>query len=82
MHVVRLIAPAVDGEDHTKDIDFTAGGIAARWRAGYTHTKAMLDREPWGAPVDPIEGIVIHDPVDRPTTPIARGVDGFAGRTQ
>ena len=25
MHVARLLAPQLDGEDHTKDIDFTAG---------------------------------------------------------
>jgi NTE family protein len=82
MHVVRLIAPSIAGEDHTKDIDFTPAGIAARWRAGHAHTKAMLERAPWQAPVDPIDGVVIHDPADRPTTPIARGVDGFAGRTR
>src|SRR5204862_4208097 len=27
MHVVRLLAPALDHEDHSKDIDFSAGGI-------------------------------------------------------
>jgi hypothetical protein len=42
----------------------------------------MLRRAPWNRPVDPIDGVVIHDPIDRPTTPIARGVDGFAGRTK
>ena len=82
MHVARLIAPQLDGEDHTKDIDFTPAGIRARWQAGYTDTKAMLGRAPWNRPVDPIDGVVIHDPVDRATTPIARGVDGFAGRTK
>ena len=30
MHVVRLLAPKLDGEDHTKDIDFTPAGIRAR----------------------------------------------------
>jgi NTE family protein len=29
MHVVRLLAPAIDGEDHTKDIDFSAASIRA-----------------------------------------------------
>jgi NTE family protein len=82
MHVARLIAPKIDGEDHTKDIDFTQAGIYARWQAGYTDTKAMLKRAPWNQPVDPIDGVVIHDPVNRPTAPIARGVDGFAGRTK
>ena len=35
MHVARLVAPKLDGEDHTKDIDFTPAGIRARWLAGY-----------------------------------------------
>jgi hypothetical protein len=80
--VARLVAPKIDGEDHTKDIDFTPAGIHARWQAGYADTKAMLKRAPWNRPVDPIDGVVIHDPVDRPTMPIARGVDGFTGRTK
>ncbi len=81
MHVARLIAPKIDGEDHTKDIDFTPEGIRARWAAGYDDTKAMLARSPWMKPVDPIDGVVIHDPVAR-GIPLARGVDGFAGRTK
>jgi NTE family protein len=82
MHVARLIAPKIDGEDHTKDIDFTSAGIRARWQAGYNDTKAMLKRAPWNQPVDPIDGVVVHDPVTRAAAPIARGVDGFAGRTK
>jgi len=81
MHVVRLVAPQVDGEDHTKDIDFTPAGIRARWRAGYEATRSMIERAPWHAPVDPIEGIVIHDPGPR-VRPLAAGVNGFAGRTK
>jgi NTE family protein len=27
MHVVRLLAPTIDREDHTKDIDFSLTGI-------------------------------------------------------
>lgn len=82
MHVARLIAPNLEGEDHTKDIDFTPEGIRARWQAGYADTKAMLERAPWNEHVDPIDGVVIHDPVNGPTMPIARGVDGFAGKTK
>ena len=63
MHVARLVAPRIDGEDHTKDIDFTPAGIRARWQAGYADTRRMLERAPWMAPVDPIDGVVIHDPV-------------------
>src|SRR5687768_18533164 len=28
VHIVRLLAPRLEGEDHTKDIDFTPGGIS------------------------------------------------------
>ncbi len=81
MHVVRLIAPRIDGEDHTKDIDFTAAGIRARRHAGYATTRRIIEQAPWREAVDPIEGVVIHDP---PTgaRPLAVGVDGFAGRTK
>ena len=82
MHVARLIAPKIDGEDHTKDIDFTPDGIRARWQAGYADTKAMLARAPWNQPVDPIDGVVIHDPVTRLAPPLARGIDGFSGKTK
>ena len=63
MHVARLVAPKLEGEDHTKDIDFTPAGIRARWRAGYADTRRMVERAPWTAPADPMDGIVIHDPV-------------------
>ena len=81
MHVARLNAPNLEGEDHTKDIDFTPDGIHARWQAGYADTKRMLERAPWTNPVDPTNGIVIHEPIET-TVHIAEGVDGFAGRTR
>ena len=63
MHVARLVAPKLDGEDHTKDIDFTPAGIRERWREGYADTRRMIERAPWRASVDPTDGVVIHDPV-------------------
>jgi len=81
MHVARLNAPNLEGEDHTKDIDFTPDGIRARWQAGFADTKRMLDRAPWALPVDPAHGVVIREPVET-TVHIAEGVDGFAGRTR
>jgi NTE family protein len=60
MHVAHLIAPRVDGEDHTKDIDFTSSGIRARREAGYADTLRMIERSPWHAPTDPIEGVIEH----------------------
>ena len=60
MHVVRLLAPEHDGDDYTKDIDFTPDGVAARRDAGYADARGMLSRRPWLAPVDPMEGVIIH----------------------
>jgi len=61
MHVVRMLAPRLDGEDYTKDIDFTASGIGARRDAGYAETRRMIERSPWRAPVDPMLGVIVHE---------------------
>jgi len=58
MHVVRLMAPRLEGEDHTKDIDFTTAGLQARRDAGHSDTARMIARAPWRVPVDPIEGVI------------------------
>ena len=60
MHVAHLLAPRLEGEDHTKDIDFTPAGVKARREAGYADTRSMVERSPWRAPTDPIEGVVEH----------------------
>jgi NTE family protein len=60
MHVVALVAPNLPGEDHTKDIDFSGGGIRARWEAGYAQTRTALEQAPWTAPADPLEGVLLH----------------------
>jgi len=60
MHVAHMLAPRIDNEDHTKDIDFTTAGIRMRREAGYADTKRMIARAPWSAPVDPIEGVIEH----------------------
>jgi NTE family protein len=64
MHVVRLLAPNLTREDHTKDIDFSPSGIKQRWDAGYYHTKAVLDRKPWIGEFDPLSGVVLHEQLD------------------
>ena len=61
MHVVRLLAPALDYEDHAKDIDFSPRGIAQRRDAGYRDTMATLEQRPWDADVDPSEGFFLHE---------------------
>jgi len=71
MHVVRLVAPINDGEDHTKDIDFSRAGIRRRRQAGREDMLRVLDRKPWTAPHDPLEGFVLHQPE----------LEGMDGRT-
>jgi len=60
MHLVRLLAPRLDNEDHTKDIDFSAGGIRSRWQAGLDYARGVIAREPWKCEVDSLTGVVIH----------------------
>lgn len=60
LHVAHLISPRLQLDDHTKDLDFTHRGIRERRESGRADTLAMLDRAPWRAPVDPIEGVVEH----------------------
>jgi NTE family protein len=61
MHVVRLLAPTLDGEDHTKDTDFSPAGIHARWKAGYSDTQRVIAKAPWQGEFDPIEGFILHE---------------------
>lgn len=76
MHVARIVASGIASEDQMKDIDFTSAGIHTRWQAGHADTQRMLDLAPWTRPVDPIEGIVIHDALAGAVTPLAAGSDG------
>jgi NTE family protein len=64
MHVVQFLAPQLDHEDHTKDVDFSPAGIKERWSAGYAHTKAVLAREPWVGQFDPLSGVILHEAGD------------------
>lgn len=61
MHVVRLLAPQLDHETHTKDIDFSSSGIKRRWEAGYEHTVSVLARRPWEGEHDPLAGVIFHE---------------------
>ncbi|ACK49828.1 Patatin [Methylocella silvestris BL2] len=60
-HVVRLLAPAQDGEDHTKDIDFSRRGIKTRWDAGRADAASILEDAPWDREVDALEGFHLHE---------------------
>jgi NTE family protein len=61
MHIVRLLAPTLGGENHTKDIDFSERGIRTRWQAGHADTARILERAPWLDEVDPLEGFILHE---------------------
>src|SRR5262249_847680 len=70
MHVVRLLAPRLDNENHTKDVDFSPTGIRLRWEAGCADTIRALRRSPWEDPFDPLEGVVLHESVPGVATAI------------
>jgi NTE family protein len=61
MHVVRLLAPALEGEDYMKDLDFSAPGICFRREAGLADARRMMERAPWNAAVNPMDGVVVHE---------------------
>ena len=62
MHVVRLLAPQLDNENHTKDVDFSPGSIRMRWEAGYEKTMRALEQAPWEQAFDPLDGVILHEP--------------------
>ena len=62
MHVVRLLAPQLENENHTKDVDFSPSSIRMRWEAGYTNTMRALEQAPWERGFDPLEGVILHEP--------------------
>jgi NTE family protein len=64
MHLIRLLAPQLDRESHTKDVDFSPSGIRQRWEAGYAHTRAALARQPWIGEFDPLSGVILHEQAD------------------
>lgn len=69
MHIVRLLAPRLAAEDHTKDIDFTAAGIRARRDAGLIDAREVIAQAPWQHCVDDMhEGVHVHDHVSSCST--------------
>ncbi len=62
MHIVRLLAPRLAAEDHTKDIDFTAAGIRARRAAGLIDAREVIAQAPWRHEAGEMhEGVHVHD---------------------
>jgi NTE family protein len=62
MHVVQLLAPRLDNENHTKDVDFSPSGIRMRCEAGYKATMRALTEAAWLGEFDPLEGVILHRP--------------------
>jgi NTE family protein len=62
-----LLAPRIENETHTKDIDFSAAGIGARRETGYAATWRALEQAPWRGEFDPIEGVILHEAIELPS---------------
>jgi NTE family protein len=60
IHLIKLAAPRLDGDDNLKDIDFTPDGLAARRRAGYEDAMRAIAARPWEASVDPLQGMTVY----------------------
>lgn len=81
MHVVRLLAPRLDHEDQTKDVDFSPSGIRARWEAGHADTLRAIEAAPWRGEFDPLDGVILHEPAEGiRLEPAANGPAAPAGR--
>jgi NTE family protein len=61
MHIVPLLAPRLDNEDHMKEMDFSPYGVRTRWQAGYADTRRALARAPWLGEFSPLEGVILHE---------------------
>ena len=86
MHVVRLLAPPLEGEDHSKDIDFSPSGIRRRWDTGYADTQRVLAQAPWTGDFDPLEGFILHEAaggvMTHETPEVGEPVDAAAEREE
>jgi len=60
VHIVHLAAPAIGGDDPTKDIDFGERAVHQRWSAGRDDTRRMIERAPWQRPTGPIDGVIVY----------------------
>jgi NTE family protein len=61
MHIIQLLAPRLDNENHMKELDFSPYGIRTRWQAGHADARKVLSRAPWIGEFSPLEGVILHD---------------------
>ena len=59
---VELLAPRLESESHTKDIDFTITGITKRWKSGHADTMRALTQQRWIGEFDFLDAVVLHEP--------------------
>ena len=62
MHVVRLLAPQLENENHTKDIDFSPSGIRSAGRPATPRPCGRSSKRPGTDEFDPLEGVILHEP--------------------
>lgn len=61
MRLANLLAPRLDGEDHTKDIAFARSSIRMRGQAGFVDAQRAVAARAWRRQADPLDGVVVHD---------------------
>jgi NTE family protein len=60
MHLVEINAEALEGENNSREYDFSRATIETRWQAGYEDTSRMVAKRPWDNPVDPSVGVALY----------------------
>jgi NTE family protein len=60
MHLVEINAEALEGENNSREYDFSRATIETRWQAGYEDTSRMVAKRPWDNPVDPTVGVALY----------------------
>ena len=63
---MRLLAPHLENENPTKDIDFSPSRIVMRREAAYEATMRALNQAPQQGEFNPIEGVILHDGANDP----------------
>jgi NTE family protein len=61
MHLINLLAPRLEGEDVSRDIDFSSAGVRTRREAGYAVARRMIEQRPWQREGAPLDGIIVHE---------------------
>ena len=60
MHLVEINAQPIEGENNSRDFDFSRAAVQTRWRAGYVDACRTLERRPWDDPIDPATQVTLY----------------------